>query len=374
MKPYWVEVFGNPGSVHSFGQQAIAAVDRSRERIAEVLGAQFEEVLFTSSATEANNLVLQGVTRLYKGEGLPKVIVSAIEHESVLKVAEYLEKSGRAEVACIPVDKEGKIKLASLKKELNERTVLVSVIYGNNEIGTIQDMKKVVEVVKDFRGEKMYPLVHTDAVQAFMYEDIRVNELGVDFMTLSSHKMYGPKGVAALFARRKKTTGSPEVQYGLSPLLYGGGQEFGVRSGTEAVPLIVGMAEAVVLANRERGKEKKRLEKVRHVFLKELRAEKIKFVVNGAKDGLPHILNLTFPKVSAETLLTALDMQGVAASSGAACSMRSLEPSVVLLAIGLGGVEAKSSVRFSFGKGFTEKEVKKIVGILKPTVTHLSRK
>jgi len=375
MAPYWNKIFGNPGSVHHFGQEAMAAVDMSREKIAEVLGVKFEEVIFTASTTEANNLVIQGVVDLYRKESKkkPKVLVSAIEHESVMEVARVLEKEKKIELVILPVDSEGRIKMSVLKRELSEGTALVSVMCGNNELGTLQDIRKIAAMVKEVRAVSKYPKLHTDAAQAFLYEEIKPEGLGIDFMTLSSHKMYGPKGVAVLYARQLQTTGSAERQYGLASQMPGGGQEFGLRSGTENVSLIVGVAEAVRLANKDRVKEVKRLRALRKKFVSELRKKKIKFEVNGPKDekDLPHILNLRFPGVSAESLLVALDMEGIAASAGAACSMRSLEPSKVLMAIGLKEEETKESVRFSFGKGFGEKELRRVVGFLGLIISRL---
>ena len=400
MQPYFSKKFGNSGSLHSFGQEAIAAVDGARERVASAIDAQFRQIVFTGSATEANNLVLRGLTQTVRrltqtafresprevGESLrPRLIVSAIEHESVLETARELEKEG-VEAVYLPVDSRGVVDMSVLEKALTERTVLVSIMYANNETGTVQPISEIAKIISDFRATSdkrhgtsgasvssslshvSFPLLHTDAVQAFQFLDCGVETLGVDFMTLSAHKIYGPKGVGALYVRQaagdKRQGGSvsmSHVAYPLSPLVTGGGQEFGLRSGTENVPLIVGFSKAVELAGDARNKEVKRLAQLKVKLLKDIRKIFPAAKVNGVSDkslphALPNLLNVHFPGVEAEDLLTQLDLAGVAASSGSACTARSLQPSHVLTAMGYAVSRAKQSVRFSMGRQTTAKD------------------
>ncbi len=379
MEPYFSEKFGNPGSLHFFGQEAINAVDRSRKSIAESIGAKFEEIIFTGSATEANNLALRGVLRRFLIQDSriknPRVVVSAIEHESVLETARDLEKSG-IEVIYLPVDGRGIIDLASLKKSVNEVTVLVSVMYANNEIGSVQPIAEAAKIINNFRPKKTgersdrqaFPLFHTDAAQAFQFLDCNIQNLGVDMMTLSSHKIYGPKGIGALCVRNK--TRGLKIENGqsnfLSPLVTGGGQEFGMRSGTENVPSIVGFAEAIVLAAAAREKETKRIGELRDYFWSELKKIAPDSELNGdTYNSLPNILNVYFPEQEAQFLLTRLDLAGVAAASGSACRSRAMESSYVIEALGFSAARAKRSIRFSLGRQTTKKDIEKTTAILK---------
>ena len=408
MLPYFDEKFGNPGSLHSFGQEAIKAVDESREKIAKAIGADFRKIIFTGSATEANNLALRGVMkffcgpravafqnqnnfapatkfsfpsaaepRLVKGVGtklrlpagrsskqsvldqkisLLRIIVSSIEHESILETCHDLEKDG-IEIIYLPVDKSGFVDLKKLKESLNEWTILVSIMYANNEIGTIQPIAEIAEIIGEFKKEKKnsspYPLFHTDAVQAFQFLDCDVDKLGVDLMTLSAHKIYGPKGMGLLYAKNSKF---------LNPIITGGGQEFGFRSGTENVPAIIGFAKAAELVNKNREKETKRITKLSAYFWKKLKKMCPKTEINGASiKRLPNILNIYFPSHRADDMLIKLDLNGIAVSSGSACSARAMKPSYVLKAIGLTDQKIKSSLRFSFGKPTTKKEINETI-------------
>lgn len=357
MRPWFGEAFGNPGSLHSFGQEAIRAVDRSRDLIAKALGADFRQILFTSSATEANNLALQGVVRKYCRErGVwPRLIVSSIEHESVLEVARALGKQG-ADVIYLPVDAKGRVSLDALGKALSKNTALVSVMHGNNEVGTLQPIQEIGQVVRAFDKNILF---HTDAAQSFAYVAASPGELGVDMMTISSHKLGGPKGAAALYVKDISK---------LEPILFGGGQEFGLRSGTENVPAIVGFSRAVELAVKERKSNYLHALTMSTKFFEALKRS-ARGEINGedlhAPMRLPHILNVHFPGENSERLLTALDLAGLAASSGSACRARSLTPSYVLRAMGLSEDKAKESVRFSFGRETSEGDIDtggKIIG------------
>lgn len=379
MKPYFTKKYGNPGSLHSFGQEAMAAVDKARETIAKAVGADFRQVIFTGSATEANNLALRGVVKAHKSNKTYRtnrtyrIIVSAIEHESILETARDLEKEG-AEAIYLPVSQEGFVDLEGLKKNLTAETIIVSVMYANNEIGAIQPIKEIAEIIKAYRTNRSnktnktnktnwsYPLFHTDAVQAFQFLDCDISNLGLDLMTLSAHKIYGPKGIGALIRPI-----SPIGPIGpVSPILTGGGQEFGLRSGTENVAAIAGLAKAVELVIDLKEKEKKRVLELRDYFWNELKKIYPPAQINGGQlpitnNQLPNILNVYLPDQKASDLLVKFDLAGIAVSSGAACSVRSPKPSHVLQALGLPLERIKSSLRFSFGRFTTKEEIEEIL-------------
>lgn len=435
MESYLTEIYGNPNSLHSFGQEAMQGVDGARTALAKAIGASAEEVIFTGSATEANNLALRGIVNGFLsatqsrsgrfarkssahsrartgGKAIqPKLILSAIEHESVLDTAKDLERDG-VEVVIVPVDKAGVVDLKNLERELDERTVLVSVMYGNNEIGTIQPIAEIAKLLRDFKNSKLqasnskktpsikskkrntsavsdfgrsdlfgicdldfgfcatagYPLLHVDAVQAFPYCSCSVFELGVDLMTLSAHKLYGPKGVGALYIKSNlKSKKSKLESTSIVPLVTGGGQEFGMRSGTQNTAGIAGFGEAVRLVEREREYERKRVRKIKNYFWRGLKKAVPNAELNGpAEDNaLPHILNVYFPGTRAESMLIRLDMAGIAVSSGAACAARSAKPSHVLRAIGYTPERVAGSLRFSFGRPTTKEEIERALGIMK---------
>ncbi len=377
MHPYFLREFGNPGSLHSFGQKAIAAVDASREEIGKLIGAKhFREIIFTSGATEANNLALRGAVEFYKkhhSDGAadpvtarPRIIISSIEHESILETARALEKDG-VEVIMLPVNKEGVIDIIALKNALNEHTVVVSIMHVNNEVGTIQPLREIKFMIDAFRKGAAYPLFHTDAAQSFAYLYCDVAMLGVDMMTLSAHKMNGPKGVGALYVRRDEKIFSKSGGFPLTAQVNGGGQEFGIRSGTENVPGIVGFARAATLAAAARGKNATRVTALRDELWKRIKAAVPGVEINGpiGDAKAPHILNIYFPSHDAQDLLTRFDRAGLAVSSGSACRSRAAESSYVIEALGYNKSRAGSSIRFSLGKDTTKGEVAaaaKIVG------------
>jgi cysteine desulfurase len=379
MQPYFsgghggAAKFGNPGSLHSFGQEAIAAIDRSRETIARSIGAEFREIVFTGSATEANNLALRGVVRaaLKKDEKFadgesPRIIVSAIEHESILETACDLERDD-VEVIYLPVDQQGIVDLDEIKKSLNDRTVLVSVMYANNEIGSIQPITEIAKIVHEFSAKI---ILHTDAVQAFQFLDCNIKNLGVDLMTISSHKIYGPKGAGALYVGKRASSGK-----NLEPIIAGGGQEFGLRSGTENVPAIVGFAKAVEFADAARKKESKRIAGLRDQLRKGITKIVPNAEINGGGEltgdgatALPNILNIYFPGHAAQDLLTRFDLAGLAVSSGSACRSRAMESSYVIEALGHSRARAKSSIRFSLGKPTTKGNIAAALKIVASTL------
>lgn len=352
--------FGNPSSLHRDGQKSSAAIFKSRRTIAESIGANHEEIIFTGSATEANNLALRGAVRAYKGAGRPRVVVSAIEHESVLEAADDLKRDN-AEIFIIPVSKSGIIDLARLEKAINDRTVIVSVMHANNEIGTIQPIEKIAEIIKLRRGTGSYPLFHTDAAQSFQYLDCDVARLGVDLMTLSSQKIYGPKGLGALYIRK------PVIDKNLiRPIILGGGQEKDLRSGTENVAGIAGFAEAVKIAKKIAAKESLRVRILRDYAFKSTKKIIPAAELNGdLENRLPNNLNFYFPKRDAHALLVALDLRGVAVSTGAACAARTSEPSPVIRALGYPESRAAESLRITFGRGTTKGDIDYFLKTLK---------
>ena len=461
MEPYFSLKFGNPSSLHFFGQETMAAIDESREKIAKNIGANFREIIFTGSATESNNIALRGITQKYTRNYAelfrvsprevrevlrPRLIVSAIEHESILETCRDLESEG-VEIIYLPVNREGVVDLKKLKEALNERTVLVSIMYANNEIGTIQPIVEISKIIQEFKEKKFsspkpaqasghgvpskvrderaeeqassprwgersglreegfssaYPLFHTDAVQAFQYLDCDVNKLGVDLMTLSAHKIYGPKGIGALYIKNSKHEARNPKQIpnsklkiqnvsnfdirisnfpAVAPLVAGGGQEFGFRSGTENVAAIVGFAKAIELVSNSRELENKRIKKISDYFWKELKKINSKIQLNSIPKitdyklpitNLPNILNIYFPESAgwrtAKDLLIKLDLAGVAVSSGSACSTRSSKPSHVLKSCGLSENRIKSSLRFSLGRFTAKAEINEAIKRLKKII------
>ncbi|MFA6407419.1 MAG: cysteine desulfurase family protein [Candidatus Paceibacterota bacterium] len=368
MAHYAAESFGNPSSLHSFGQEAMGAVDKARAQIATILGAGFRELLFTGSATEANNLALRGAVKKFCGEFpsvKPRIVISAIEHESVLETAKDLEREG-VECIIIPVDTRGVIDIKKLYEAINTNTVLVSVMYVNNEVGSIQPIREIASVIASLRDvsrrEKNssypYPLFHTDAVQAFQYFSCDVTTLGVDLMTLSAHKLYGPKGVGVLFVKNQKD------KIGcVAPLITGGGQEFGMRSGTENVAGIVGFAEAITLATARRKKEFVRALGLKRLLWKGINNLFPEAMVNGSgesdfKDAAPHILNVAFNEFPSDELLARFDIAGIAVSTGSACASRAPTHSHVLSALFKGGARG---IRFSLGRITTQEEISEVI-------------
>ncbi len=352
MEPYWSKKYGNPSSFNDSGREAKKAVDEARNKIALLLGAKNREIVFTSSATEANNLAIFGTAN--KTRGKKHIITSSIEHHSVLEPIGKLEKNG-FDITYFPVNKKGLIDLNELEKSVKPETFLVSIIYANNELGSVQPVKKIAKTMKGFENR---PYFHIDAAQAQSHLDINVNNLGVDLMTLSSHKIHGPKGIAALYVRQGT---------GLEPLFFGGGQERGFRSSTEAVPLIIGFAEALEATNNLRETIYDKQEKLREYFVKGLRKVFPKVKINGPenpKDRVPHIVSAVFEGIESEQMLLHLDKHGIRASAGSACSSKEIEPSHVLKAIGLSKEEARSTIRFSFSRLTTRSEIDYVLEVL----------
>jgi cysteine desulfurase len=358
MLPYFSERFGNAASRnHPFGWEAEEAVEKARKQVADLIGANAKEVVFTSGATESDNLAIKGVAEMYREKG-NHIITCVTEHKAVIDTCKRLEKEGYR-VTYLPVQKDGLIRLDDLRDAITDKTILVTIMTANNEIGVIQPIAEIAAVAKA-KGI----LVHTDAVQAVGKVPFNVNELKVDLVSMSAHKMYGPKGVGALFVRRR----NPRVL--LAPLIDGGGHERGMRSGTLNVPGIVGMGKAAELCRQEMAEDTARLSALRDRLNTKLHEGLDEIYINGSTaHRLPHNLNISFAYVEGESLL--MGINDVAVSSGSACTSASLEPSYVLKALGAGDDLAHSSIRFGLGRWSTEEEVDYVANKLISVVTRL---
>jgi cysteine desulfurase len=357
MKPYFMENYGNPSSSHSFGNSARNAIAASREKVAQLVAAEKpQEVIFTSGGTESNNLAIKGVAYRNREKG-NHIITTAIEHVSVINICKFLQKQG-FEVSYVPVDKQGVVDLEKLEAAINDRTVLISVMYANGEIGTIQPIREIGKVAHE---NQVY--FHVDAVAAAGKVPINVKEENIDLLSISSNDMYGPKGVGALYIKK-----GTKVQ----PIIQGGGQERGLRSGTENISGIVGMGKAAEIAKRKMEAEGKRLTRLRNKLIKGV-LDKIDYsFLNGhPTERLPSNANLRFSYIEGESLILGLDMYGVQVSSGSACTSKTLEPSHVLLAIGLAHEEAHGSLVFTMGKQNSEEDVDYVLEVLPDVVKRL---
>jgi cysteine desulfurase len=344
MMPFFTGKFGNAASRnHAFGWEAEEAVEKARKQIADLIGATAKEIVFTSGATESNNLAIKGVAEMYAERG-NHIITAATEHKATLDTCKRLEKHGYR-VTYLPVQTSGLIDLDVLREAITDKTILISVMYANNEIGVIQNIREIGRIAKE-RGV----LLHTDAVQAVGKIPVNVIQDNIDLLSLSGHKLYGPKGVGALYVRRK----SPRVQ--LTAQMDGGGHERGMRSGTLNVPGIVGLGEACAICQKEMPEESVRLRELRDRLKDRLLANLDEVYINGSMESrLPHNLNASFAYVEGESLL--MGINDVAVSSGSACTSATLEPSYVLKALGAGDDLAHSSIRFGLGRFTTEEEV-----------------
>ncbi|MGI5998884.1 MAG: cysteine desulfurase NifS [Lutispora sp.] len=356
MIPVFTDYFGNPSSIYSFGREAKKLVDKSRERVAKALGALPEEIFFTAGGSESDNWVLRGVSYANKNRG-NHIITTSIEHHAILHTCEQLEKEG-FEVTYLPVDSYGMISLEDLKAAITDKTILISIMYANNEIGTIQPIEEIGKIARE---RNIY--FHTDAVQAVGNVKIDVKAQNIDMLSLSAHKFYGPKGVGALYVRKGTK---------IANLITGGGQERGRRAGTENVPGIVGLGKAIELATENIDKYNEKLLKLRTKLINGV-MEKIPYTrLNGHPEKrLPGNANFCFQFIEGESLLLNLDMKGVAASSGSACTSGSLDPSHVLLAIGLPHEIAHGSLRLTLGDENTEEDVDYVLEVLPEIVQRL---
>lgn len=383
MLPFFHEKYGNPSSLHAWGREALTAKENARQIIARKLNAEPSEIIFTSGGTEADNLALQGVASAIRKKDLRdqtknqitknQIITSAIEHPAVLNTCSYLESQG-FQIIVLPVNEDGFVALDKLQAAINRSTCLVSIMHANNEIGTIQPLDKIMAIC---RGEekriKQRILVHSDAVQSFTKLTIDVKALDIDLLSISSHKIYGPKGMGALFCKK----GTP-----LEPLLYGGHQEKNKRVGTENIPAIIGFGKATALATEE---DNKKVESLRNLLITRIVQAIPDAHLNGPRwspqesgekqsdNRLCNNVNISFPGVDGEALLFALDRKGIAVSTGSACSSQSLEPSHVLRAIHLPQKYLHSSLRFTLGKENTKEEIETTVKVLVEIIHQLKK-
>jgi len=370
MMSYLKDKYGNASSIHKFGQEASQAINDAREKVAKFLNCKPGEIIFTGSASESDNLAIRGVIKAIKrkkqaGDKI-HVITSKIEHKAVLETFKDLEKEG-IKVTYLPVGPDGLINLDDLKAEITPETDLISIMYVNNEVGSIQPIKKIGEIVAKVNKIEEHPIYfHTDAVQAANWLDCDVSKLGVHLLTLSGHKIYGPKGVGVLYIKE----GTP-----ILPLITGGDQEWKLRAGTENVANIVGMAEAIKKIKHTKIEAQNMLklrEKLVSGVLENVQGSKI----NGSRkeeDRIPSIVNFSFLGVEGESLVIALDQQGIAASTGSACTSTALMPSHVLIAMGLIELDAHSSLRISLGKYTTMKEINQFIKILPKIIGRLRK-
>ena len=355
MTPHWSEHFGNPSSIYSYGQEARGAIEDAREKVAELIGASPDEIVFTSGGTEADNFALKGTAFASKSGN--HIITSAIEHHAVHETCSFLERHG-FEVTYLPVDGYGLVDADDLAKAITKETILVSVMHANNEVGTMQPIAALAAIARE---AGVY--FHTDAVQTVGHVPTDVGELGVDMLSISAHKLYGPKGVGALYVKKGTR---------LVPFMHGGGQERNRRGGTENVPGIAGFGKAAEIAAKEAPEEAERLTVFRRRLIEGILGTIDDSRLNGHADQrLPNNVNISIDYVEGESMLLNLDLEGVCASTGSACSSASLEASHVLLAMGLAHEQAHASLRFTMGKWTEAEHVDRVLEVLPPIVARL---
>jgi cysteine desulfurase len=356
MLPYFSDSFGNPSSLYSYGQESRKAVESARTRMAQFIGAKVEEIIFTGGGSEADNFAIKGIAYANEEKGR-HIITSIIEHHAVLETCKFLERRGFT-VTYLPVDKQGLVDSDSVRKAINNKTILISIMHANNEIGTIQPIEEIGKIARE---NSIY--FHTDAVQTVAHIPVNVDELGVDVLAISAHKFYGPKGVGVLYVR----TGTK-----IESFIHGGEQENGRRAGTENVPGIVGLGKAVEIATTEMIAEQKRLSILRDKLIKGILERIESSHLNGHPDlRLPNNINISIDFIEGESTCLNLDMEGICISTGSACSSSSGEPSHVLLAIGLPHEQARSTLRFTLGRLTTEEDIEHVLEVLPPTVARL---
>jgi cysteine desulfurase len=356
MLPYFHEKFGNPSSIHRFGQEVKKGVEEAREQVARLIHAHPREIVFTGSGTEANNLAIKGAVSLLQKKGR-HLITSSIEHPAVLKTCQYLENQG-LRVTYLPVDRYGIVDPEEVRESITPETILISVMHANNEVGTIQPVQEIGQIARTHGI-----LFHTDAIQSVGKLPVDVRSLGVDFLSISAHKIYGPKGVGALFIKEGTL---------IEPLHHGGHHELNRRAGTENVSGIVGFGRASELAFEELERNREKMESLRDHFWEKIREGIDHVYLNGHPvKRLPNTLNVTFEFIEGESLVINLDLFGIAASTGSACTSGALEPSHVLIAMGVPALQAQGSLRLSVGRESTREEVDQTVDVLKETVGRL---
>jgi len=371
MKPYFSQKFGNAMSVHGFGQTAQKAVDKAREQAGDFFRCQPHEIIFTSGATESNNLAIKGVIKSYysKFSKKPHIITTAFEHHCVLNSCEAIEKEKLAEVTYIKPDKNGLIRIGDVKKSIKPNTILISVMYVNNEIGTVQPIAEIGRLIRNINSKKpegTYKILfHTDTTQAVNYFDCNVKNLGVDLLSMSAHKIYGPKGVGALYIKK----GTP-----IRKIQDGGDQEYKMRAGTHNVPGIAGLGKALKLITHNAKRETQKIKELRNYLIKKILKEISGSHLNGSREKRsPNNANFRFDNVEGEGLILSLDMEGIAGSTGSACSSGALTPSHVLLSLGLKPQQVHGSLRLTLGKYTTKKEIDFAISRIKETVSRLRK-
>ena len=357
MLPYYKDIYGNASSIHQFGRTARIGIDHARAKVADLLGAASpEEIIFTSGGTEADNFALSGVAHALKAKG-NHIITSSIEHHAILNMCKFLEKEGY-QVTYLPVDKDGMVDPEAVKKAITDKTILISIMYANNEVGTI---KPVAEIGKIAKEKGIY--FHTDAVQAAGKVQFTVKDINADLVAISGHKIYGPKGIGALYIRKGTK---------ITPMMYGGHHEMGKRPGTENVAGIAGFGKAAELARKEVVEEGRVLTELRDYLCKGLISKIQNVTLNGHPEKrLPNTLNVRFKYLEGESIILNLDMEGVAVSTGSACTSGSLEPSHVLTAMGVDPAETQGSIRFSLGRDNTKADMDYVLEVLPPIISRL---
>ncbi|MBX7172413.1 MAG: cysteine desulfurase [Pyrinomonadaceae bacterium] len=361
MMPYLTNKFGNPSSIHYFGQETRGAMDKARHQVAQIINARPNEIVFTSGGTEANNLAIRGLLEANSKYG-NHVITSAIEHPAVKSLCEHLEKNGY-KVSYLPVYEDGIVRIEDVKNAIREDTVLISIMTANNEIGTLQPVDEIGQLVKELRAKGKKIWFHTDAVQAIGKIEVDVQKIGCDLLSMSAHKIYAPKGIGALFVGRGVRLQSQNL---------GGHQERERRGGTESVPLVIGFGKAAELALSRLNVQTTRVRELRDEFEKGVSDTIPDIVFNGNKlNRLPNISNISFHQIEGEGLLINLDMQGIAVSTGSACSSGSLEPSPVIRALGRDDELSRGAIRFSFGKDNSIDDLNYLMGVLPKAIENL---
>ena len=356
MLPYFIDTFGNPSSIHSYGQEAKGAIEEARDKVAGLIGARDEEITFTSSGTEADNFAIKGVAFASENKG-DHIITSSIEHHAVMETCKFLDKRG-FRVTYLPVDEYGLVDPDDVKKAITDKTILISVMHANNEIGTIEPITEIGRIAREAGI-----CFHTDAVQTAGHIPIDVDELGVDLLSMSAHKLYGPKGVGALYIRKGTR---------LIPFMHGGEQERRRRASTENVPGIAGFGKAAEVARQEMSEEAERLTNLRDKLIRNILEQIDHTSLNGHPEKrLPNNVNVSIDFVEGESMILNLDLEGICASTGSACSSSTLEASHVLLALGLSHEQAHGSLRFTLGKWTTEEEINRVLGALRRIVAKL---
>jgi cysteine desulfurase len=356
MLPYFTESFGNPSSIHSYGQEVKDAIDRARNKVAALIGAKSEEIVFTGSGTEADNFAVKGVALSRQAKG-NHIITSSIEHHAVLETCKFLEKQGFS-ITYLPVDGYGMVDPDDVKKAITKKTILVSIMHANNECGTIEPVAEIASIARE---ADIY--FHTDAVQTAGHIPLHVNKSNIDLISMSAHKLYGPKGVGALYIRRGTR---------ISSFMHGGNQERGRRASTENVPGIVGFGRAAEIAQDEMLQEARKLTALRDRLIEGILTGIEYTQLNGHPvKRLPNNVNVSINYVEGESILLNLDLDGICASTGSACSSEDLEPSHVLMAMGLPHLQAHSSMRFTLGKWTSEEEINKVLEVLPGIISKL---